>query len=61
MLRMKRAVQYSTPMHFRMTTAEARKLARLAKHYERTASDVLRRLIVEAHARLATPTETKEG
>jgi len=57
---MKRAVQYSTPMHFRMTTVEARKLQRLARHYDRTASDVLRRLIVEAHARLATP-EPKEG
>ena len=39
-------------MHFRMSRADARKLGRLAKHYQRTASDVLRRLIADETERL---------
>jgi hypothetical protein len=43
----------TTTVQFRMRRADKRTLARLAKHYERTPSEVLRRLIVEEAARLS--------
>jgi hypothetical protein len=44
----------TTTVQFRMRRADKRTLARLAKHYERTPSEVLRRLISDEAARLAT-------
>ena len=43
----------SVTITFRGTREDTRRLAALAKHYDRTASDVLRRLIAEETARVA--------
>lgn len=48
----------TTTLQVRMRPSEKRALARLAKHYERTPSEVVRRLIGEEKARLDTVLST---
>lgn len=45
--------QLTTTLQVRMRPSEKRALSRLAKHYERTPSEVVRRLIREERDRLS--------
>ena len=44
--------ELSTTIRFRATAADVKKLSRVAKHYDRSPSDVLRKLIAEAERRI---------
>ena len=52
--------QMTHTFRFRGTKADARNLKKLARHYDRTPSDVLRRLVTEAAARIGG-TATSQG
>jgi hypothetical protein len=57
---MPKAPELSVMMHFRLTRSDSRTLARIAKHHERTASEVIRRLIADEAKRLDGQAQPKE-
>ena len=50
---------YPIVIRFRATLDDRTRLERVAQHYERAPSDVLRRLLTEAEARLPARGSTK--
>jgi hypothetical protein len=56
--------ELTTTIRFRATAADVKKLSKVAKYYDRSPSDVMRRLIAEAERRIrplsAVPDAPKE-